>query len=593
MGIQINGQTDTIKAIDGTMTMPGTVTYEDVSRINVVGVVTAASFNSSTGNVTITENANVMFQNSARDTNRGAIQFNDSGDFRVRSGALLTETLRIKSTGEINIKGTQPTIELYEATDTYGWDIFRNSADARLKFQYDDGGTTSIPFTITPTSRIGIGEDSPDGLLVIKGDSNAASNPSIRLKDGSDIREAWITNASGDLILSVGGDDNVAHATLKMFESGVFDYAQSTGSVLRIDSSGRLLVGTISDTSAARFIVQGLSSDVNAQGVLDIRRGTRPDGSSDTEIGSIRFKAIAGDGRYAQISAFSDGASGSDSDTPGSLRFSTTPDGSSGATERMTIYSSGQTTIAHDTSTVKVLRPEANSTSYASDVLQVNCARSASTAYSLFKALSGNLADVEFKLDGNGIGYSDGGWTTPASDYAEFFEWVDGNPNNEDRRGVSVVLDGNRIREAIAGEDPLGVISSRPSIVGDAATEHWKEKHLTDQFGSYIIETHNVVSWKDEDGKTHSYEDWNIPADVVVPDDAVIAASDENGIPFTHRKLNPDYDPNQSYISRADRPEWDVVGLLGKLRMHKGQVTGSRWIKMRDISDSVEEWLVR
>ena len=107
------------------------------------------------------------------------------------------------------------------------------------------------------------------------------------------------------------------------------------------------------------------------------------------------------------------------------------------------------------------------------------------------------------------------------------------------------------------------------------------------------METHNIVSWKDEDGKKHSYEDWNIPADVVVPDDAVIAASEENGIPFTHRKLNPDYDPNQSYISRADRPEWDVVGLLGKLRMHKGQVTSSRWIKMRDISDSIEEWLVR
>jgi dsDNA-binding SOS-regulon protein len=27
--------------------------------------------------------------------------------------------------------------------------------------------------------------------------------------------------------------------------------------------------------------------------------------------------------------------------------------------------------------------------------------------------------------------------------------------------------------------------------------------------------------------------------------------------------------------------------------MTKGQKTGDRWIKMRDISDSVEEWLVR
>jgi hypothetical protein len=33
--------------------------------------------------------------------------------------------------------------------------------------------------------------------------------------------------------------------------------------------------------------------------------------------------------------------------------------------------------------------------------------------------------------------------------------------------------------------------------------------------------------------------------------------------------------------------------MMGKLRMLKGQPTGDRWIKMRDISDTVEEWLVR
>ena len=105
MGIQINGQTDTISAVDGTMTFPGTVTYEDVSRINVVGVVTAASFNSTTGNVVITENANVMFQNSARDTNRGAIQFTDGGDFRLRSGGALSESLRVSAGGTFALVG--------------------------------------------------------------------------------------------------------------------------------------------------------------------------------------------------------------------------------------------------------------------------------------------------------------------------------------------------------------------------------------------------------------------------------------------------------------------------------------------------------
>ena len=68
---------------------------------------------------------------------------------------------------------------------------------------------------------------------------------------------------------------------------------------------------------------------------------------------------------------------------------------------------------------------------------------------------------------------------------------------------------------------------------------------------------------------------------------------DENGQPFTHRRLNPNYNPDTTYVPREDRSEWDCVGLMGKLRIRKGQITGSRWIKMRDVSDTVEEWLVR
>ena len=62
---------------------------------------------------------------------------------------------------------------------------------------------------------------------------------------------------------------------------------------------------------------------------------------------------------------------------------------------------------------------------------------------------------------------------------------------------------------------------------------------------------------------------------------------------LTRKKLNPDWDSSLTYIPREERKEWDVVGLVGKLRMHKGQPTNPNWRKMRDISDSVEEWLVR
>ena len=57
------------------------------------------------------------------------------------------------------------------------------------------------------------------------------------------------------------------------------------------------------------------------------------------------------------------------------------------------------------------------------------------------------------------------------ADYAECFEWEDGNPNNEDRRCLFVaIVDGTRkIRKAMNGDDVLGITSIDASVVGNAA----------------------------------------------------------------------------------------------------------------------------
>ena len=57
--------------------------------------------------------------------------------------------------------------------------------------------------------------------------------------------------------------------------------------------------------------------------------------------------------------------------------------------------------------------------------------------------------------------------------------------------------------------------------------------------------------------------------------------------------MNPAWDSTKEYVDRKHRQEWETIGLVGKLRIKKGQPTDSRWIKMRDISSNVEEWLVR
>jgi hypothetical protein len=217
---------------------------------------------------------------------------------------------------------------------------------------------------------------------------------------------------------------------------------------------------------------------------------------------------------------------------------------------------------------LKVIADNASYAENGGGAFPIGCLRSASSAYTFLGAYSGNgstsaFSDREFNLRGDGTGLCDGSWTGGGADYAEYFEWSDGNLDAEDRRGISVVLDGEKIRPAVAGEDPIGVISGNPSVVGDAAWNKWSGKYLRDDYGTYIQEDYEVIN---DEGETVIQQ---------------------------RRKLSPAYDPDQEYVPREQRLEWDCVGLMGKLRIRKGQPTGSRWIKMHDISDSVEEWLVR
>lgn len=193
------------------------------------------------------------------------------------------------------------------------------------------------------------------------------------------------------------------------------------------------------------------------------------------------------------------------------------------------------------------------SSSYTGLATQIDVARIADPSYSFFFARSNSLVspDIEFNLRGDGNAFADGAWNATGADYAELFEWSDGNPEAEDRVGRSVVLAADKIRLAVEGEDPVGVISASPSVLGNTAWNSWQGKYLRDAFGRVV--------------------------------------KDGEGDPI----LNPDYDPEITYTPREDRPEWSPVGLTGRLRIYRGQPVGSRWLKLADVSDSVEEWLVR
>jgi len=244
---------------------------------------------------------------------------------------------------------------------------------------------------------------------------------------------------------------------------------------------------------------------------------------------------------------------------------------------------------------------QASDGSYGGAIVQIIAVRaSAGNGYVFIEGYSGNASDREFKVNSDGAFHSDGAFNSTGADYAEMFEWKDGNTSNEDRAGKTVVLDGNQIRLSTSSDAQssiIGVVSARPVVLGDAQSEKWKDKYETDDYGRYVYEEYTQTEWEEEVGdgakNLKTYNTDKIPSDVTVPKDAKVTSKNENGNNLKRKKLNSAFDESKTYIPREDRKEFSAIGLVGKLRVSVGQTIGDRWIKMREISDTVHEYLVR
>lgn len=124
-------------------------------------------------------------------------------------------------------------------------------------------------------------------------------------------------------------------------------------------------------------------------------------------------------------------------------------------------------------------------------------------------------------------------------DYAEYYESQSGQPIP---LGTIVTLDGRMIRKAQTNDLPLGVISGTAGVVLGDQMFHHKDKFLKNEFGVTVTERIKK-EWKDDKGKVYSeYVDMPVK--------------------------NPDFDESydeEEYLSRAERPEWNIVGLVGQV----------------------------
>lgn len=182
---------------------------------------------------------------------------------------------------------------------------------------------------------------------------------------------------------------------------------------------------------------------------------------------------------------------------------------------------------------------EGNVNSAGSSIMCGRYGQNSSYRIAVGEGSSGN-PELSFYVNTLGNVYAAGSYNTIGADYAEFFEWADGNPDGEDRRGMLVSLDGDKLIPA-HGEDIIGAVSANPSIIGNSCAEHWRGKYKTDIFGCEIL--------------------------------------DENG----EHILSDDYDKETEYVPRSERSEWAAVGLVGRLIVtDNGECTPGGYVSARN-----------
>jgi len=259
-----------------------------------------------------------------------------------------------------------------------GFDNPAGVTNTYLSFYNNNGSSVVERMRIDSSGRVGIGTTSPGSAL------NIANNTS--------------TNAGGiRLQNATGGNIAALYTNIDNFYMGiagahVFTNYDNTSERARIDSSGRLLVGTSTarnnffntsglggplqvegaNNQAGRNVSNTYGSATNEGPIITLAKhrsnsiGGNDVVANNDELGSITFQGSDGTqfvpGAYVQ--AFVDGTPGAD-DMPGRLVFSTTADGASSPTERMRIGADGMSQMFSANDTLQTRNSNGAGTTYA------------------------------------------------------------------------------------------------------------------------------------------------------------------------------------------------------------------------------------
>ena len=254
---------------------------------------------------------------------------------------------------EVTVDTDKDTLIVHDAATAGGHPLLREDG-SNSALSLGTAGTPSIKFT--GDTNTGLYSPGADQVAISTGGSArlyVAADGDVGLNTISPESKLHIDSGSGSqpLVIQASGNTaayvrfkNSANSNGYMaYNNSDFTFWPGGTERLRIDSSGRLLVGTSTaptgtQVGTAHLVVNGRTSG-NTGGFIGLLRGATPTAANQT-LGAVFFGGD-GDEEYAAVRAYSDGTPSATS-APGNLSFQTTATDATTPTERMRIDSSGR-----------------------------------------------------------------------------------------------------------------------------------------------------------------------------------------------------------------------------------------------------------
>jgi hypothetical protein len=297
----------------------------------------------------------------------------DAADFQYWAGGSATgihrwftsntERLRIDSAGNLIVKGgsgdtvstSSYSLQFGNTTGTVYSQINTllegsggpNGFGGVLRFytKADNSSTQTERLRIDSSGRLLVGQTTT-GLQAARSFSWQGSG------EGTLYISHSISDGNGDPFVKFGYNAGQIGSIIQAGNTGIGVYSNdylALGSNnterARIDSSGRLLVGTSTSTAQSRLNVQGNSANNAGEAIVRLQHGSTTPVSGVT-TGIIIF-GDSSEGEGAYIYGARDGGTWSGSSKPTRLVFSTTADGASSPTTRFTLNRVGDSVFSN------------------------------------------------------------------------------------------------------------------------------------------------------------------------------------------------------------------------------------------------------